>query len=74
MTLDEFNLLSDPDKISTALQGNFVDVRFEAQLKVALYSHPEFYTEVCYDRTGNRIVKCRAFTSLSHLAAYISLN
>ncbi|MGF7042683.1 hypothetical protein M2273_005958 [Mucilaginibacter lappiensis] len=56
------------------MQGIFVDMRVEDKLKVALYSHPNFYAEVFYDGLSNVIVRCRAFTSLALLAAYISLN
>jgi len=56
------------------MQGNFVDVRLEESLKVALYSHPEFYSEVFYNGDSNQIVRCRAFTSAVPLAAYIHLN
>ncbi|MGY3211893.1 hypothetical protein [Mucilaginibacter sp. HD30] len=74
MTLYEFNALSAGDQAAFAMQGNFVDVRGEEGLKVALYSHPEFYTEVYYDGQSNQVVRCRAFKSASQLAAYIKLN
>ncbi|GAB3921890.1 hypothetical protein [Mucilaginibacter myungsuensis] len=73
MTLDEFNTLSPEEKTSVAVNGNFIDVRLEKGLKVALYSHPDFYAEVFYDGDNNRITRCRAFTALSSLAAYVKL-
>lgn len=74
MTLFEFNALNEDDKAATAMQGKFMDIRFDQGLKVALYSHPDFYAEVFYDGTNNRITQCRAFTSITSLAAYIHLN
>lgn len=71
MTLDEFNNLHEDEKAAVAMQGNFVDVRSENGLKVALYSHRDFYAEVFYDGESNRIVNSRAFTSTAPLAAYI---
>ncbi|WP_448698255.1 hypothetical protein ACFGVR_15660 [Mucilaginibacter sp. AW1-3] len=74
MTLYEFNLLNDEERAAFAMQGNFVEVRFENELRVALYSHPNFFAEVFYDSGTNKIVRCRAFISLLPLAAYIHLN
>ena len=74
MTLYEFNALDNEARAAAAMQGNFIDVRCEENLKIALYGHPEFYAEVFYDGESNRIVKSRAFTSLVLLAAYINLN
>ena len=74
MTLYEFNALNIEERAAVAMQGNFVDVRLEESLKVALYSHPEFYSEVFYNGDSNQIVRCRAFTSAVPLAAYIHLN
>jgi hypothetical protein len=73
MTLYEFNSLNAEEKAQTAMQGNFVEVREEGDLKVALYSHAEFYAEIFYDGQSNEITGCRAFKSLSPLAAYIRL-
>ncbi|WP_439697458.1 hypothetical protein ACFGVS_03385 [Mucilaginibacter sp. AW1-7] len=74
MTLYEFNALNEELQATVAMQGNFVDVRFEDNLRVALYSHQEFYAEVFYDGETNRIVRSRAFISAVPLAAYIQLN
>ncbi|OCX54344.1 hypothetical protein BEL04_08790 [Mucilaginibacter sp. PPCGB 2223] len=74
MTLYEFNALDDEQRAAVAMQGNFIEVRFEKELRVALYSHPNFFAEVFYDHTTNKIVRCRAFISLKPLAAYIHLN
>jgi hypothetical protein len=74
MTLYEFNALSADEQTAFAMAGNFVDVRMEEGLKVALYSHPEFYAEVYYDGQSNKVIRCRAFKSASQLAAYIKLN
>lgn len=74
MTLYEFNALNEEEKAAAAMQGNFVDVRFEDGLKIALYSHPDFYAEVFYDGASNQIVRSRAFNSAAPLAAYIHLN
>ena len=74
MTINEFNALSAEDQATFAMQGNFVDVRIEDALKVALYSHSDFYTEVYYEGQSNQVVRCRAFKSVSQLAAYIKLN
>jgi len=74
MTIYEFNALPADESAAVAMQGNFVDVRFEENLKVALYSHPDFYAEVFYDGKTNRIVRSRAFTSIKPLAAYIHLD
>lgn len=74
MNLYEFNALDIEERVAVAAQGNFVDVRFEEGLRVALYSHPEFYAEVFYDSEANQIVRSRAFTSAVHLAAYIHLD
>ena len=74
MTLYEFNALDTEERAAVAMQGKFIDVRFQENLKVALYSHPEFYAEVFYDGESNRIVRSRAFTSIIPLAAYINLN
>lgn len=73
MTLAEFNNLNEDEQTAFAMQGNFIDVRFEKGLKVALYSHPDFYTEVFYDGIHNQVVQCRAFTSTAPLVAYINL-
>ena len=73
MTLCELNALNTEEKAAAAMAGNFVDVRIEKGLKVALYSHPDFYAEVFYDSESNRITNCRAFTSITPLAAYIHL-
>jgi hypothetical protein len=73
MTLYELNALNTEEKAAAAMEGNFVDVRIEKGLKVALYSHPDFYAEVFYDGESNRITSCRAFTSITLLAAYIRL-
>ncbi len=73
MTLYEFNALNDEERAAFAIQGVFVELRFEKEFKVALYSHPDFYAEVFYNGLQNRIVSCRAFTSLAPLAAYINL-
>ena len=61
MTLAEFNALDENEQTAVAMQGTFVDVRFEDNYKVAVYRHPYFMAEVLYDGTGNRIVSCRAF-------------
>lgn len=74
MTLCEFELLNDEEKAFVAMQGDFLDVRIEGQYKVALYSHPGFYTEVFYDGLSNAVVRCRGFTSSRELAAYIRLS
>jgi hypothetical protein len=74
MTFYEFNTLKAEEKAAAAMQGNFIDVRIEGDLKVALYSHQNFYAEVFYDGESNRITSCRAFTSTALLAAYIHLN
>jgi len=74
MTLDEFNNLHEDEKAAAAMQGDFVDVRSENGLKVALYSLPDFYAEVFYDGENNKIVNSRAFTATAPLAAYIHLN
>lgn len=74
MTLFEFDVLDNDEKAALAMQGKFVDVRFEENLKVALYSHPDFYAEVFYDGSSNRIVNCRGFTSIKPLSAYIHIN
>ena len=74
MTLYEFNALGAEEKAAFAMLGNFVDTRAEGGLKVALYSHPLFYAEVFYDGLTNAVTRCRAFTSLTPLAAYIHLN
>lgn len=60
MTLTEFNALNKEEQAAMAIQGNFVDVRFEGAYKVAIYRHPYFLAEVFYDGTGNCIVSCRA--------------
>lgn len=73
MTLSEFNNLGADEKAAAAMQGNFIDVRNEEGLKVALYSLPNFYAEVFYDGESNQIARCRAFTSVTPLAAYIRL-
>jgi hypothetical protein len=74
VTLYEFNKLNDAKRAATTMQGNFVDVRLENNLRMALYSHPNFHSEVFYNSTSNQIVRCRTFTSLLSLAAYIHLN
>ena len=74
MTLYDFNALNAKERTAAAMQGNFVDVRTEGDIKVALYSHPDFYAEVFYNDRSNEIIKCRAFTSLTPLAAYINLS
>ncbi|HEY8929542.1 MAG TPA: hypothetical protein VIM55_10150 [Mucilaginibacter sp.] len=74
MTLREFNALNNEERAAFAMQGKFIDVRFENKLKVALYSHPNFYAEVFYDGKYNKIVRCRAFTSITPLTAYIHFN
>ena len=74
MTLDDFNSLSDNEQAAFATQGSFIDMRIEYEFKIALYSHPHFYTEVYYDGMANKIVRCRAFASMAPLAAYIRLN
>lgn len=61
MTLTEFNALTEDEQTALAMQGSFVDVRFEGKYKVAIYRHPHFIAEVYYDGTGNRITSCRAF-------------
>ena len=73
MTLYEFNALNPTDKAAAAMQGNFIDIRMDNGLKVALYSHPDFYAEVFYNGDQNQIMSCRAFTSVKPLAAYIHL-
>ncbi|MEO7214511.1 MAG: hypothetical protein ABIX36_17025 [Mucilaginibacter sp.] len=74
MTLADFNALKADEKAALAMQGNFVDVRTEGDIKVALYSHPDFYAEVFYNDRINEIIKCRAFNSITPLAAYIKLS
>jgi hypothetical protein len=46
MTPYELNALNTKEKAAAAMEGNFVDMRIEKGLKVALYSHPDFYAEV----------------------------
>jgi hypothetical protein len=38
--------LDTQERAAAAMQGKFADVRFEENLKVALYSHTDFYPEV----------------------------
>lgn len=73
MTLNDFNALNKDESAAIAMQGKFIDIRYEDNFKIALYSHPEFYAEVFYDGKKNQIVRCRAFTSAVPLAAYIHL-
>ncbi|MBD1362947.1 hypothetical protein IDJ77_03915 [Mucilaginibacter sp. ZT4R22] len=73
MTLNDFNALNKDESAAAAIHGKFVDIRYEDNFKVALYSHPEFYVEVFYEGKNNQIVRCRAFTSATQLAAYIHL-
>jgi hypothetical protein len=46
MTLYKFNAPDEQERVAVAIQGTFVAVRFENNLCMALYSHPNFYAKV----------------------------
>ena len=71
MTLYEFNSLSDNEKAQAIWAGAFLLSRDAADLKYSLYSIHDFFVEVTYDPTKNKIVKFQSFKTKRLLEAYL---
>lgn len=71
MTLYEFNAMHEHERAEMLWSFAPLAQRIEAPHVMLLYSLEEFYAEVCYDQTENRITRIRGFRSLHLLAPYL---
>ena len=74
MNLYGFIALSMDEQALTAWDGEFIATRMENDKKVLLYKVEEFYVEIFYDYTENRIIKLRPFKTKRLLEPYFDLN
>lgn len=72
MTLYEFNFLSDDEKAEATWAGIFLMSRENADLKYSLYSIDDFFVELSYDPTKNKIIKFQSFKTKRLLEAYLN--
>ncbi|PTQ92409.1 hypothetical protein C8P68_1129 [Mucilaginibacter yixingensis] len=72
MTLYEFNILSPKEQEIATVNGEFLETRKEAGQTVALYSISNFFVELWYDCTQNKITRLNSFKSISRLDPYVS--
>ena len=72
MTLYEFNTLADDEKANAVWQGSFLADREEDGLKIQLYAVDNFFVELFYDATENKITAFRSFNSKRLLAPYLA--
>jgi len=71
MTLHEFRGLTENEQADLAWAAVFLDVRAEGSHSVLLYAIDEFYVEVYYSPSLNKIEKLRAFKSTRPLQPYL---
>lgn len=72
ISLYDFNLMDDDGKAALVWTGSFLGDREENGLRVQLYSIDNFYVEVFYDGTANKILRFRAFKSTNQLTPYLA--
>lgn len=73
MTLYHFLGLDINHQAEYVWQGKFIDNRTEGNYHILLYNLGDFYAEVFYDSTLNKISHIKGFKAVSHLAPYVNL-
>ena len=71
LTMEQYQLLSEPEKAEVIIQGTFLADREENGLVVQLYNVGSFYGEVYYDQLTNRILRYRVFEGIQQLTPYL---
>jgi hypothetical protein len=72
MTSYEFKSLDLNEQAVALLEGIYLEIRFEGEHTVQLYSLNDFYVEVYYSPKGNRIIKLVSFRSTKLLDPFLS--
>lgn len=72
MTMSEFRLLSEPDKIAIIYEdGVYIGKRKEAGISILIYQLDKFYVEVYYRVYRKNIWKLRCSSSTTILDPYL---
>ncbi len=72
MTLEEFNLLPDPNQYKVVFsQGTFVDSFLEDQERYILFAIDRFYVEIHFTGYSDDVVYIKAFRTSHLLNKYI---
>ena len=72
LTLYDFNALTDDEKAEAVWEGTFLADRQADGSTVQLYGLDNFYVEVFYDQSANKISAFQAFTSNKYLVPYLA--
>lgn len=73
MTLYHFLGLDVNQQAQYVWQGKYVDMRSEGDYRILLYNLGDFYAEVFYDSSLNKISHIKGFKAISNLAPYVKL-
>jgi hypothetical protein len=72
MTLYEFRSLTEEQQAEAVWNGVFLDLRAYLGLNILLYAIDEFYVEVYYSPSLNKIEGLRPFRSTKPLEPYLA--
>ena len=71
-SLYEFNILPDGEKADNVWEhGKFITNRVVEGHVINLYSLNDFYVEIWYHQSSNKIIKIRSFKSTNPLDPYL---
>jgi hypothetical protein len=70
MTLYEFRLLSWDEQAAATWEGHYLMARQEDSCNISLYKVYNFYVEVYYCNSSNRLLRFHSFNNKGNLERY----